>query len=155
MQVLSLRRLIEVQQRLSSQRRERRRYETQLWQILQSLSPAILPFRFIHSPTFFFPESHFPGPIFIVQLNSSETEIFWITFYNFCRIRYCLCANVRTWRVSDDDNFRYQMPKIVLTHDRNWGHVATMVMVCLSVSVHSNLYPQGLLSSELIKKSPS
>ena len=35
---------------------------------------------FTNIVSFFFPESNFPGPIFIVQLNSSETEIFWITF---------------------------------------------------------------------------
>ena len=40
---------------------------------------------FTNIVSFFFPESNFPGPIFIVQLNSSETEIFWITFWNSWR----------------------------------------------------------------------
>ena len=39
--------------------------------------------------------------------------------------------------VSVDDNFRYQMPKIVLSHDRNWSHVAMMIMDCLCLSIHS------------------
>ena len=54
---------------------------------------------------------------------------------NLCWIRYCLYANMAG--VSIDDNFSYQMPKIALTHDRNWSHVVMMVMVCLCLSVRS------------------
>ena len=39
--------------------------------------------------------------------------------------------------VSVDDNFRYQMPKILLTHNRNWSRVAMMVMDCLCLSILS------------------
>ena len=52
-----------------------------------------------------------------------------------CWIRYFLHANLVG--VSVDDNFRYHMPKIASTYDRNRSRVAMMVMDCLCLSIHS------------------
>ena len=54
-----------------------------------------------------------------------------------CWIRYFLHANLVG--VSDDNNFRYQMPKIASTHDRNRSRVAMMAMdlSCLRLFIHS------------------
>ena len=76
----------------------------------------------------------------VSSLHASRSNLIFVKNHskiinNLCWIRYCLYANMAG--VSIDDNFSYQMPKIALTHDRNWSHVVMMVMVYLCLSVHS------------------
>ena len=62
---------------------------------------------------------------------------------------------MRTWVGVSVDNFRNQMPKISLTHDRNWSRVAMMVMDCLCLFIHSfKFIPVGFIRLRTDQRNP-